>query len=76
MRDPEEASILYHQRRDIFPGSAPVRFIHIEGEEERLLDSPSWFNIDEVEVLIQLVEQLVFDKVFPVLPQNIGIIAP
>jgi len=42
MRDPEEADTLYQNRRDLFPGMSPVQFIHIEGQEERLPDSPSW----------------------------------
>lgn len=60
----------------MFRGAAPVLFMHTEGQEERLEDSPSWYNMEEVSVVVDLVQSLTKHDSYPVTPADIGIIAP
>lgn len=51
MRNPEDANAFWMSRRKTFPGNAPIKFINVEGTEERDKDSPSWFNFSELNVV-------------------------
>lgn len=53
---------------------APLVFCHIQGKEERELDSPSWKNEDEISCVTGLVKQLIHDHNED--PRNIVVLTP
>ena len=52
----------------------PVMFKHVDGEEARDLDSPSWYNMAELDAVINIVEDII--KNGHAQPDDIGVIAP
>jgi len=54
----------------------PVVFHGVVGRDEREERSPSFFNVDEVSVVMQYVGQLVDSHRPKILPKHIGIISP
>lgn len=51
----------------------PLLFLHVDGQERRERDSPSWFNQAEIEAVKAMAERLVADGHAPT---EMGIIAP
>ncbi|KAG8895100.1 hypothetical protein FRB99_000766 [Tulasnella sp. 403] len=54
----------------------PVVFHGIDGRDDREADSPSYFNIDELSLVVEYVERLRSDPSRPLTDADIGIIAP
>lgn len=54
----------------------PIIFHGINGSEERDYGSPSWFNSDEVEIVVHYVQKLLEESNIPVRGEDIGVIAP
>jgi len=54
----------------------PILFQHVEGTEKRDPDSPSWYNMDEIEVVMDLIDDLCSQEDLYVQKQEIGIICP
>lgn len=59
MRNIKDADAFYLDRRDLFTGHAPIKFVNVEGTEEREKDSPSWFNKDELNQVFNVVRKLI-----------------
>eukprot|EP01062_Namystynia_karyoxenos_P074489 TRINITY_DN713_c0_g3_i1.p1 TRINITY_DN713_c0_g3~~TRINITY_DN713_c0_g3_i1.p1 ORF type:complete len:1121 (+),score=344.73 TRINITY_DN713_c0_g3_i1:472-3834(+) len=57
------------------PG-VPMLFWHVEGEERRDADSPSWYNADEIDVVKKVLESLLHDNAVRVREEEIGVITP
>jgi len=59
-------------RRDV-----PLLFEHVNGIEQREADSPSWFNNDEIQKIVKLIENLFLSyKTGFIMETDIGVIAP
>lgn len=55
----------------------PLIFHGVNGKEEREESSPSWFNINEVDLVLNYVTKLLLECKSPrVYPQDVGIISP
>lgn len=54
----------------------PLVFHGIAGKDDREANSPSWFNVHEVEMVRDYVLQLLETRKNPIQPEEIGIIAP
>ncbi|QCK15125.1 IGHMBP2 family helicase [Mangrovivirga cuniculi] len=63
--DPEKFKLLSSDK--------PISFLHVEGREERKEGAYSYFNLEEAEKVKQVIEALLFSRVFP---EDIGIISP
>ena len=57
------------------PG-VPLIFHGVEGKDDREANSPSWFNVSEVETVRDYVMELLTTKKNPLKPEDIGVIAP
>lgn len=52
-------------------------FHGVQGEEERESNSPSWFNREEITVVLRYVKHLLYDaRSFGIQPKDIGVITP
>lgn len=55
----------------------PLVFHGVQGEEERESNSPSWFNREEITVVLRYVKHLLYDaRSFGIQPKDIGVITP
>ncbi|CAG9864706.1 unnamed protein product [Phyllotreta striolata] len=56
----------------------PIVFHHVEGEDVREKTSPSFFNVQEIEVVVSYLEKIFADKVkgYPIKEEHVGIITP
>ncbi|KAG9001262.1 hypothetical protein FRB93_012189 [Tulasnella sp. JGI-2019a] len=54
----------------------PVVFHGVAGTDDREPNSPSYFNIAEIDVVTKYVERLLADSGTPITPSEIGVIAP
>eukprot|EP00756_Hemistasia_phaeocysticola_P060776 Hpha_TRINITY_DN4315_c0_g1::TRINITY_DN4315_c0_g1_i1::g.50293::m.50293/K18422/MOV10; helicase MOV-10 len=66
---PEQHSLLH-----LFLNQKPVMFLHVEGSEDREEDSPSWFNADEVQVVMLTIEYVVRNSGIPL--EDIVVLSP
>jgi helicase MOV-10 len=54
----------------------PLMFIHMDGEEGRDKDSPSWHNLSEKDKVVEIIENLLDDRTLKLVPSDIGVITP
>jgi len=54
----------------------PVLMHHVAGEERQEERSPSWFNLDEVQLVLHQIRSLLEEQRFGLLPADIGVVTP
>jgi len=56
--------------------SFPVLLRHVVGAENREGKSPSWFNLDEVQLVLEVIRSLLEEQRFGLSPADIGVVTP